>query len=179
MVDAAKPAVVNISTIQATPRRGPRGADPMREFLERYFGEALPRQQPRQSLGSGLLVEADGYILTNNHVIETTKPPDHGLPELAELNPGRRLSIDDLLVTRAIYCWAERLSRDATKCRSGHPTGNECASCKESQSSPALGTSGHEEARLQNIDRRQIPSVSTTHRTSNVFSIPSSVRCIP
>jgi serine protease Do len=73
VVDAAKPAVVNIATIQAGPGRGPRGADPMREFLERYFGEGVPREEPRQSLGSGLIVESEGYVLTNNHVIENAR----------------------------------------------------------------------------------------------------------
>lgn len=42
------------------------GADPFREFLERYFGESLPREEPRQSLGSGVIVESEGYVLTNN-----------------------------------------------------------------------------------------------------------------
>ncbi len=73
VVDAARPAVVNISTIQAGPGRAPRGADPMREFLERYFGEGMPREEPRQSLGSGLIVEAEGYVLTNNHVIQNAR----------------------------------------------------------------------------------------------------------
>ena len=73
MVEAAKPAVVNISTIQAAPVSGSRGADAMRELLERYFGGRLPRQEPRQSLGSGVIVESEGYVLTNNHVIDNAR----------------------------------------------------------------------------------------------------------
>ena len=73
IADAVKPAVVNISTTAAVPRQGPRGTDPYREFLERFFGESLPREEPRQSLGSGLIVEPEGYVLTNNHVIENAR----------------------------------------------------------------------------------------------------------
>jgi serine protease Do len=75
-VAEVKPAVVNISTIQAArqPRRGFRspfrGQEPFEEFFERFFGGPMPQQRPQQSLGSGFLIDADGYILTNNHVIE-------------------------------------------------------------------------------------------------------------
>jgi serine protease Do len=77
LAEAAKPTVVNIGTVQKVVRpRGPRGAvpgDPLQEFFERFFG-GMPGQEqpqrPQQSLGSGVIIDKDGYILTNNHVIE-------------------------------------------------------------------------------------------------------------
>ena len=70
--DAAKkamPSVVNIETSKEMRRRSPLVDDPL---LRRYFpdfAERLPRQRAT-SLGSGVIVAAEGYILTNNHVIE-------------------------------------------------------------------------------------------------------------
>jgi serine protease Do len=74
---AAKPAVVNISTTQKMeaqrrPRPGPTpgpfgGDDPFEEFFRRFFGERPPSAR---SLGSGFVISQDGYIVTNNHVIE-------------------------------------------------------------------------------------------------------------
>jgi serine protease DegQ len=61
----AAPAVVSINTSRGG-RRSPNSNDPGFRF---FFGDEAG-QQPRVGLGSGVIVSADGYILTNNHVVE-------------------------------------------------------------------------------------------------------------
>lgn len=66
VVKAAAPAVVNIYT--ATVDRRPRSLN--EEFIQRFFGGAPVQPRVSQSLGSGVIVGADGLIITNNHVVE-------------------------------------------------------------------------------------------------------------
>ena len=74
VVERLSPAVVNISTDiyesrPANPFFGTQRDPFFDDFFNRFFGPQGERQQKRQSLGSGVLVDKKGHILTNHHVI--------------------------------------------------------------------------------------------------------------
>ncbi len=73
----AMPAVVNILTTKAVRKRHPLSRDP---FFKRFFGDR-DEDDDQNSLGSGVIVSPQGYILTNYHVVEAADEIQVVLPD--------------------------------------------------------------------------------------------------
>lgn len=101
--DIAMPSVVTVhSRVKAHPvaksERGakPRGENPFKGtpfedfFNGRNFEDMVPEQHPRQGVGSGVIIDSSGIVLTNNHVVEGA---DEVIVHLAD---GREFKADDI-----------------------------------------------------------------------------------
>jgi len=81
LAEKVSPAVVNIRTVKTIKGGGPVtrhfhgepwGEDhPFKEFFRRFYGDESEREYKQRSLGSGFIIDKSGYIVTNNHVIES------------------------------------------------------------------------------------------------------------
>ena len=93
IVKKVQPAVVNIASTKVirSSDRGPSSpffSDPL---FRQFFGEQfdpmfrVPREQREHSLGSGVIINTDGYLLTNNHVIQDANDIKISLSDKREL----------------------------------------------------------------------------------------------
>jgi serine protease Do len=91
IVQKVIPSVVQVDvTAKSTNGRG-LGSSDMQDQLRRFFGRGFqipeqPETPNQNALGSGVIISSDGYILTNNHVVENSKTIQ------VTLNDGRKLS---------------------------------------------------------------------------------------
>ncbi|MGH7263409.1 MAG: trypsin-like peptidase domain-containing protein [Candidatus Rokuibacteriota bacterium] len=76
VAERVRPAVVNIATSHFLRRQRPPGSDPFsgdpsfKDFYDRYFGQMPPPGRDRAGVGSGVIIDDQGHILTNLHVIQ-------------------------------------------------------------------------------------------------------------
>ena len=126
IVEDVKPAIVNISstkTIKTQKRAEPFFDDP---FFRRFFGDESPSRTPKErkafSLGSGVIVDVKGYILTSSHVIQGADEIKVTLMDKREFK-GEIVGTDPLTDIAVVKINAERLSTikwgDSDKLRVG------------------------------------------------------------
>ena len=92
ILKGATPAVVSVTTQQYVPLRYGGSANPLENFLRRYYGlpeidqPVLEMEKVPSGIGSGVLVSAEGHVITNAHVItdqRTGNPVEEVIVKLA------------------------------------------------------------------------------------------------
>lgn len=97
---AVTPGVVHIKTTYGA-KTSQGGRDPFEDMFEDFFGNRRRQQGPSMGSGSGVLISDDGYIVTNNHVVENADKINVVLPDKRSLDAkviGRDANTDLALI---------------------------------------------------------------------------------
>jgi S1-C subfamily serine protease len=90
-VEMVMPAVVNI----ATRSRVHRGGDAVQQWIEEYYGYRRRRETEDFSRGSGVVIDPEGYVLTNVHVVQEVDDIQIQFADTQESLPADRVALSE------------------------------------------------------------------------------------
>ncbi len=91
-VERVMPAVVNIATRTWVDRGA---SDPFQRFIDEYYGRQPRNPEPEISRGSGVVIDTDGYVLTNVHVVKDVSEIYVQFPNSDERYPAERVTLSE------------------------------------------------------------------------------------